>query len=231
MEQTSLSKTFSPSIYNSLISVEEADEKAHQSGVLSLFLEEATHIFHKHNMQNRFGVALLHKHYECGENQHMIQYEEIIKDESALVTRPVHAAPQQEGAVPVIWSLIEGKYHPLEYSTDSLACELYRSGDIPQAFLEEFSDLLRFSPIGCQIGLAVVNRKLHENAPGAFGALEFSDLMDQSSVVLMRNRDEYRDRTIRTAWSFSFGGNDCVKSGCFIDGSGYHNPKKHVPKV
>jgi hypothetical protein len=230
MEQTLLSKTFSPSIYNSLISVEEADEKANENNVLQVFLEEATHIFRKHSMQDRFGVALLHKHYECGDNQHMIQYEETINGENALVTRPVHAAPLQQGAVPVVWSLIDGKYHPLEYSTDSLARELYGSGDIPQAFLEEFSDLLLLSPIGSQIGLAVVNRKLHETA-SELAALEFSDVADQSSVVFMKNRDEYRNRTIRTAWSFSFGGNDCVKSGCFIDGSGNHNPKKHVPKV
>jgi hypothetical protein len=220
MEQT-LCTTFSPAIYNSLPCVEDADKRVNQNDALPVFLDEANQIFHTHNMHDRYGVALLHKHYECGDSEHVIQYEEIVGCENALVTRPVHAVPSREDAVPVVWSLIDGTYRPLEYTTDSLARELYGSANIPQAFLEDFADFLRVSPIGCQIGLAVVNRKLYINAPASLRAVEFSEL-DRSSVVYMRDRDEYKDRIIQTAWNFATAGGPGCNQTCNIDNLGRH---------
>ncbi len=221
MEQTLLCKTFSPAIYNSLSSVEDADKKVNQNDALAVFLDGAKPIFYTHSMHDRFGVALLHKHYECGDSEHVIQHEEIIDSENALVTRPVHAAPSREDAVPVVWSLIDGTYHPLEYSTDALARELYGTASIPQAFLEDFADFLRVSPLGRQIGLAVVNRELFTKAPASLGAVEFSGL-DRTSVVYMRDRVEYKDRTIQTAWNFAMAGTQGCNQTCFVDGSGAH---------
>jgi hypothetical protein len=236
MERTVLSEAFSQDNYNSLPCVEDADKGVTQHGALAGFLDQASRTFHKHAMQDRFGVALLHKHFECANGEHMIQYNEIVDGERALVMRPVRTVPAREDAVPIVWSLSAEQYRPLEYSTDSLARELYGAGSVPQPFLDEFSDLLRFSPIGRHIGLAVVNRELYADASDSLTPVEFSRI-DRSSVLFMRNRAEYKNHIIQTAWNFSTpdGGAGCEQTpggACFINASGYHiqdPPPHHKP--
>jgi hypothetical protein len=175
-------------------------------------------------------VALLHKHFECYDDERMIQRRELVDSEDALVTRPVSATPSSAGAVPVVWSLVDDTYHPLEYSADPLACELLGEGQVPQAFLRELSDLLRSSPIGRHVGLAVVKRALSRDSAAPFGALEFSEPHDRTSVVFIRNQDKYKDRMIRTAWDFSnVGGPGCVQT-CFIKANGEHGGH-HKPGI
>ena len=96
MEKININESFNPSVYNSLFNVEEADEEVRQEGHLHAFLEAAARIFYAHNMQSRFGVALLHKHNQCLDGEHMIEYGETFRDADALITRPVTKTPTQE---------------------------------------------------------------------------------------------------------------------------------------
>jgi hypothetical protein len=230
MEAAMVSNLFKSSIYNALSSVEEADAFVRRDNQLNTFLRNAAPVFHKHNLQHRFGVALLHKHSECARTEHMIEFGDLVDGEAALVTRPVRTLPVEQDAVPVVWSIVEGTYHPLEYSTDPLACELYNAEAIPEAFLNDFAGLARLSPVGDHLGLAVIKRQFYLAAPAEFGALEISGLAERSNVVFMRNRAEFKGKSIETAWSLATQSSDvtrdcdrsCAKS-CLIDGSGIHN--------
>ena len=224
MEKININESFNPSVYNSLFNVEEADEEVRQEGHLHAFLEAAARIFYAHNMQSRFGVALLHKHNQCLDGEHMIEYSEIFRDADALITRPVTKTPSQEKAVPVVWSLIDKTFYPLEYTTDKLVCDLYEDGDVSDMFLNDFASLAKSSPIGNLLGLAVTQRDFYNHAKSNEGAIEFSGLMERGNVVFMRDRMEFKGKAIETAWNFFphiDDGKGCDRT-CFINASGDH---------
>jgi hypothetical protein len=194
-----LGQQFDVDIYNALPSVEDADKAVEP--LRAEFLTASARLLISYNLENRFGVALLHKHNECERDEHMIQYRDRLEGEEALVTRATRRRPQDEGAVPIVWSVVDGEYVPLEYTTDPLGRELFGDGGIPSEFLREFAELKRSSPIGDFLGLAVVQREFYDLVEERDIAIELSYPEEKSNVVFVRKRDEV-NRIIQTGWSF-----------------------------
>ena len=69
-------------------------------------LAEIREVLRKHNMMDRFGVALLHSHFEVANDE--ILLETTSKEERTLITKPVKAEDYDEGKVGTIWKLEEG---------------------------------------------------------------------------------------------------------------------------
>ena len=61
----------------------------------------------RHGMLDRFGVALLHSHFDLDPDE--VWLEETDDDTRTLVSRPVKAAAMGEGNVGTIWHLREGE--------------------------------------------------------------------------------------------------------------------------
>ena len=134
-------------------------------------------------------------------NEWMIQYGEHINDRDALVTRPSLEDPNHEKASPIVWKIYDGKFYPLEFSTDPLACSLL-DGEVPPSFLDHFKELANRSPIGHLASLAVVSRELYNSASQHEDPVEYSNAENRTNTVVLCNRSELKDKTIETAWSF-----------------------------
>jgi hypothetical protein len=230
METIRIRDQFDVDVFNSLGTVEDADREIRQDDRLQAYLHAASELFLAHNMQSRFGVSLLHKHDDCAEGEHMIEFEENFAGETSLVSRPITQTPSQAGAAPVVWMLRGSTLFPLEYSTDQFVSEIYAAGSISDKFLGGFAALAESSLIAKCFGLAIARRKFNERAKPGEGAIEFTGLGGRCNVVRLRPRAEYENRAIQTVWTFGDDENDkgCDRS-CFIDGSGNHVPH-HKPK-
>ena len=200
MTQVQLNRKFDPSIYNSLSSVEEANNAVMAGDRIQDFLTDASELFFTHGMEERLGIGLLHRHFQCDDVEHMVEYQVNVDGEEALVTKPV-SITDLEPAVPTIWSNSSTGFQPLEYSTDPLAVRLFWENEIPEDFLTKFSSLKTSSPIGEHLGLAIVHREFYKHAPADAMPLEYSSPSDRSSIVLIRDRAIWNEAIV-TAWGF-----------------------------
>lgn len=66
-------------------------------------LHEVRDVLKRHGMLDRFGIALLHSHFDLGANE--VWLEECDEENRVLITRPVHEAEAREGNVGTIWHL------------------------------------------------------------------------------------------------------------------------------
>ncbi len=189
-------------IYNTLPSVEEADSEVSRNDFKDKahFLKEVSRLLRKHNLQQKLGIALLHKHCKVREGERMVESPEIVNGEKALVTKPIRSVSNI--GVPTVWSIEDGQYHPLEYTTDTLACDLFNESEIPIEFLSDFAALSDSSPIGRYLGLAVVERAFYnDNEKQQQIPLEYSNFKNRHNVVFLKRQCDLRN-TIQTAWSF-----------------------------
>lgn len=232
MQPTEFGQHFDANVYNALASVDAADSAVRAQSRLGEFLDAASKIFRSHQMQSRFGVALLHQHHHVAPDEHMIEYAEAYEQSDALITRPVTKTPQAEGAVPSVWAIADGTYVPLEFTTDPMARDLFLEGDVPAAFLAEFAALSKASPVGNLLGLAVVGREFYGAAKPNDVPLEYSNLLERSNVVFMKDRSA-TGKTIETAWSFQSTddgtGKICVKI-CHMAGDKHSGQQVHTPQ-
>jgi hypothetical protein len=197
-----LSADFELDRYNSLFSVEYANAAVRNDNAISHFLADAAVLFVSHGMQSLFGVALLHRHHTLRDGERMIQYGESFGDEPALVTRPV-VGPDQESAVPWVWTLQDGQLHPMEFTTDPLARSLFTQGrQLPEAFVADFAELIDRSPVGHLIGLAIVERGFYNSATDDCGPIEYTADQTRSNVIFIRERSSFESHSIETTWAF-----------------------------
>jgi len=191
---------FNYEVYNNLKSVEDADQALKDNLDLNDFFKDASTLFWKYGLQSRLGVALLHKHRPCLEDERMIEYPEILDGIDALVTRPSKSDSKVSDMVPTLWQILDEKYHPLEYSHDQEANNLIRAQEISPNFLKEFKLLSNKYHTSQLIGLAIVKRELYKSAKPDEIAIEYSDLKD--SIVILKKQVEVKGQTIDTAWDF-----------------------------
>ena len=202
MSCTAFDDKFSYGLYNDLHSVEEANRHVRAEAKLDAFLQDASRLFRAHGMQSRFGISLLHKHYESASDERFVEFPERINDRDSLVTRPHTFDLRWGGAVPVVWKLLDARFCPLEYSNDELAGTLLNRDEVPQPFLEDVRQLIEKSPIGAFVGLSIVNRAFYANASSDSFPIEYSYHDVRASVVVLDPRSLLGESTIETAWSF-----------------------------
>lgn len=201
MSTLGLSGAFESTRYNRLVSPEEADYKVRATGVLERVLDDACRLFAEHNETETFGLALLHKHNICPIGTRMIESQERVLDEDALVARVVHSGLRSDDAVPVLWQFCDGTYHPMEFSTDVSA----RRSNAPEvkrvAFLRGLGALLERHSATTLLALAVVERDFYGSAKSNEVPVEFST-EEPANIVVLRNRTDVTASTIEPSWKF-----------------------------
>jgi hypothetical protein len=202
MSVKELCRSFDMDRYNNLGSVEEADKIVRTDDALDEFLSRASFLLVKHGVQFRFGVALLHRHYLCQDGERMSQSFQVSDGEAALVTKPVAGEANYEVEVPWLWSVSDGRYYPMEFTSDETAISLFpEDGDIAGEFLADFADFVETSPIGHLIGLAIIERELHREMSDDCTLLEYSSGNERKSTLYVRALSEAQDSII-TTWAF-----------------------------
>ncbi|GEM_PF-2454409 len=194
---------FDVGTYNDLRSVEDADTTVRADGENSLrtrFLREAGRVICAHDLETRFGIALLHQHYHCFAGERNVESEQNVAGERALIARPVSEPNSDES--PTIWKLGGAKFTPVAMSTDPVARELGVGAEIPADFLEAFARLTAALHTEELFGLAVVERDLYRQAAETELPLEFSDIASRCSSTFLRPRSDERRNSIATSWTF-----------------------------
>ncbi len=208
------------------------------------FLYHSQSLFISHNLHSRFGVALLHRHYSCKEDEFILQDQNEIEKENVLITQPEKRREHINNKAPWLWTLSGGDFYPLEFTTDQLASELYESGPLPEAFLKDFGNLVIKLGADNLFGLAIVERLFYESANLEEDPVEFSDPDNRKNIICLRDKQTLN--TIETTWSFkesidptlgcknelSCGTTSksvCVRLSCTTEEKGAHL-KLHMPK-
>lgn len=75
-------------------------------------LAEVRAVLNRHGKRDRFGVALLHKHFDMDDGEVLL--ENTNQKERTLTLRPADKAAA-EGAVPTVWKLLDGQNESLVF--------------------------------------------------------------------------------------------------------------------
>lgn len=194
--------TFDYKIYNDLWEVEDANEQINRNNYKDKaeFLKKSAQLFAKYNLTDKLGIGLLHKHNNVEAGERMVEFEGTANNEKALITKPVESDFGGK-SVPTVWTIIDGNFHPLEFTTDPLACHIFNNLEMPAGFLDEYRDQVNSSPIGKYLGLAVVERDFYNTDSAEDFPLEYSDAKNRANVIFLRDRSE-TNKAIETAWNF-----------------------------
>jgi hypothetical protein len=201
MQTVDLETEFEPSLYNALVSPEQADLAVRARGMLNGVLAESARVFMKHRVTELFGISLLHKHNDCPERTWMTEYNVVIGGENALATKMVVNSPTSEDAVPTKWQFHDETHQPLEFSTDPRAKRLFNETSVSQGFVDEFATILQRHSASRFLGLAIVDRELFHRSVNDEVGFEYSTT-EPSNVVVLRSRAKLQNTAIETAWTF-----------------------------
>jgi hypothetical protein len=192
--------------YNSLPSVDTADEELRSATAFDDFLETTRKIIFKHKLENYVGLRLIHKHFSVKAGEVMMEEFQIHKGKPALVTRPVEVEEARSlCSLPASWILSgDGNFHVFETSTDPAIQGVIDK--ISEEFLKEISSLLQESKMQKLMSVAVLKRDtLIGSDDQAY--LEESFLEEgvkEESVVKICAQSELPELTnmVKTVWSF-----------------------------
>lgn len=224
-------------IYNSLPSVEQANAELEAMDRAEV-LDELCRIIVDHNLQDVFGIRLLHKHNVIESHEMMVEIEELTaQGEPCLVTAP-RVDFASAGSAPNSWKLSSGstpEWHPLEYSTDAVVAEC-PNVETSGPFFREFRIALEKLNATEILGPCVIGREYYKrHRPGQPSILaETTDLVRRANVVKFELEEAYaKERLIQTTWQAAKTSTDsaqttcvvaCISiSACVVDANGTHN--------
>ncbi len=79
-------------------------------------MAEVREVLKKHGKRERFGVALLHKHFEMDDNEVLLEYSD--HQQRELVIKAVRKE-DAENTVPTIWMLLDDEDRAVQYCNKS----------------------------------------------------------------------------------------------------------------
>ncbi len=79
-------------------------------------MAEVREVLKKHGKRERFGVALLHKHFDMDDNEVLLEYSD--HDSRELVIKAVKRE-EAENTVPTIWMLLDDQNSAVQYCNRS----------------------------------------------------------------------------------------------------------------
>lgn len=192
------------SLYNSLPSVEYADESIKKRGaVFEQFLTSAKDLVLHYGMEQHMGLRLIHRHYELRDREVMVEEFERIDDIPSLVTEPRVLKDFSQEALPTGWIFSSPNVTTpvvFESSTDKAVKLAISKLSSELEFMEEVGSLIRSYQLEGIIALGIVNRDSLVMKDGEI-LLEINSVDEFRSVVQAKQVTEAND-FIRTGWSF-----------------------------
>jgi hypothetical protein len=187
-------------MYNALPAVEDAHQRLKQQLSFSRFLSEFAELANEHSLLNRVGAFLLHRHFELGNGEIMLErFDSSSHGAPAYVSTASHPKAGEAAAVPSRWYLYEsGDFRALEYSQDpGAAMALEPVGK--KEFLDGYAGLLAKHRIEGTIGLSSTDRALLPWTPGR--SYREQSAGNESVVQLVEVPEvESRSDVVQTTW-------------------------------
>lgn len=224
-------------IYNSLPSVEQANAALEAINRTEVLLE-LCRIIAKHNLQDAFGIRLLHKHNDIESHQIMVEIEEVTTEgKTCLATAPRTNVPHAF-ATANSWKLAPGsiqEWQPLEYSTDAVVTACASTVATSHNFFQEFKAMLEKQNVVDILGPCVVDREFYKKHRPAQPSIlaETTDPDRRANIVQFVREQAYAsEELIQTMWQATKASMEsaqscvvaCISvSACVKEGNGTHN--------
>jgi len=191
-------RDFSPFIYNSLGTVEDALAELNSKGKNAI-LEELGLAILKNNLEKRIGIRLLHNHNTVDESELMLESYEDSTD--SLVTRPVSSAEIPTTAKANTWLLKDEAAYPIELS-DSSAMDFASCSTEHRDLFEDFARVLKHYDVAHILGPCVISKDFYGRAGAELHRLvETIDLSRRANSVRYAKPDQYpANRLVETTW-------------------------------
>jgi hypothetical protein len=226
--------TYQQSRFNDLLSIEIADQQRKSSNSLERALQLLGPIFARHEMQNTWGLSLLHNHWTVEDGELPIQ--DITEDQSPRVLETLpRTATFEKDFWPSIFAVSDGRtLQPLEFTSDESVREANRILDRKPDFKKAICDTLVDNGLLHVYGLAV----LRNVSDSKFQLVEFNyegriSVLREATAVEIEGKE-----LIQTAWKLCPDENmtacqaSCF-SQCIVPASGgghtHAHPKAHKP--
>ncbi|HEX2059962.1 MAG TPA: hypothetical protein VHK90_04415 [Thermoanaerobaculia bacterium] len=207
-------RAFSPSVYNALPAVYDADEALAAQAERAAFFQEVGDLICGHELDAFVGVSLLHKHNTVDDGQVMVEhYDESRYGRPALVMQRV-AWDERPDRVPVVMKVGDdgASLLPIEHSSIAPARDAYGRLDEKLAvFAPAFCDVVRKYRFEELIALCIRRESVIPLADG-------EELLERSDVARVANVTTATTiapgvRNVTTTWWFvpSEGGSETRK--------------------
>jgi hypothetical protein len=192
-------------IYNTLLSVEAADEVLKINYEKDAVLHSLGRIIAKFDLQDRIGISLLHRHNNISNEQMMCEDLETLPDgRQALSTIRVDRNLVGKSYIPAIWKASEHGPIAIEFTNANFFTEPFDSStsDRNKAFVEEFSEEVSGKRVAEILGFCLLNRALSYNRE-LESLCESIDVRRCANVVVVKDKTLINPAThIETTWEF-----------------------------
>ncbi len=166
-------------------------------------LNELANVVLKHQLEDKFGIRLLHKHNEIAEDELMLEQTERGQRGATLTTIARFRASVLGECYPNSWKL-EGKtFVPLEFSLDPRVGQVGEAAKVG-AFFQEFGECLRSLGVSKLLGPCVVDREFFDSEKTSPEAIlvETTDEERRANVLMFAEPSEYPpSRLVPATWT------------------------------
>ncbi|HEX8350961.1 MAG TPA: hypothetical protein VF598_13440 [Hymenobacter sp.] len=202
---------FKTSYFNSLPSAEVAEEAASKNLLTNLTL--IAPIFFKHNMQDSWGLALLHRHWDVLDGEVPVQEEYIAGEFKRYITSPKKSGYNKEAwpYLMALTSFLDHKIQPLEFATSSTTQTRYNELSAKQDFIDELCDILSNNDLLNTFGIVQA-----KDTVAGYELIEDTSEGRISIISAIPTEESKKEKLIKTSWFFSadVNGMQCTHHSC-----------------
>lgn len=162
---SNITETYEPAAFHSISSLQDASQHFQEKNGPSLVETELKALILQHGVDNLFGVALVHRHFDLEEGTILVE-----KDMIMAPWRYDDSFAKYGGKIiPISWFCKEGRIHPYEFGFVP-----YSKPEPPRleehaSFVDAFFDAVNLHGLGDSVGI----RRLSGNKP--MGMLECTE--------------------------------------------------------
>jgi hypothetical protein len=194
--------------YNSLPSVEEANDSLLSLGKTDDFLAEASSLIAGYDSVNFLGVRLIHQHNTLADGEIMLEEFKYDEGRPAIITS--NSSIDAEGSIPASWLITPSGLRAFEYSTDvaSLAGFQYLT-EHPETLRIVISTLQKYA-LQSYLAPSVVTLD-------SFKYFEPSDRLVETSRTVVRGSREIHENIVKAVPSDVFSTLDVIKTSWHLN--------------
>jgi hypothetical protein len=221
--------------YNRLSGAKKSDAllKASSSRFQS-FMEEAQEVVAEYDLQDSFGLRLIHRHFPIENDSLMVEDYEVVNGTPSLVTQAQGLeSAKRVGAIPASWIFTDEPNDGgllFEASTDPAVHTAHSKLKDPDGFFTKIGGLLRRHKLNDLLSLSVLVRNRLVAGENQMYMENTYKSSGRSVVQLWDIKEKPLESFVRTSWSFEGSKLQgcvcsswwiCTPVGCYMAGS--HN--------
>lgn len=152
----------------------------------------------KHSLNNKLGVALVHRHFDLKPDEVMVDYQGVA---TPWNTALLDQYSTFGSVLPLSWVVVDGKPRPYEfYYATKASADGSEAIELPRDFVAEYDSLLKRSGLEGFLGIRALKGQSGE---GNEGTMEFTQRY-ATFTVPYKSGSGYKPKgaVYRTAWSF-----------------------------